>query len=78
MPALFLSEDDVRELMDMETSIEVVEDAATCRAATGQGTRHVHELSSTLHKLVHIQRLQRFAPCCESGTECRRALEAES
>ncbi|MCH7688479.1 MAG: ornithine cyclodeaminase family protein, partial [Planctomycetes bacterium] len=27
MPALFLSEDDVRELMDMETSIEVVEEA---------------------------------------------------
>ena len=27
MPALFLSEDDVRELMDMETSIEVVEQA---------------------------------------------------
>ena len=27
MPALFLSEDDVREVMDMETSIDVVERA---------------------------------------------------
>ena len=27
MPAIYLTEDDVRELMDMETSIEVVENA---------------------------------------------------
>ena len=27
MPAIYLTEDDVRELMDMETSIELVEEA---------------------------------------------------